>query len=208
MDAFASTLVEVPLNTVRLWMLLLAAGLLIPTLVSSETPHAAFARSWKGRSVVVRQALHSLVFNERGRMGTLRSSLREGLTVVTPHEGTYFQFDGRQGRDDIAGKDLQAVVNKVTEAYRGDPLEVRSYQRVEPLLVARYDPGVELVVKNVRVEQNRVKIDLLQLTSPEGGEDAVTSITVKWPAPISKSLSERALIENTMRGFVDVKLAP
>ena len=196
------------MKTVRLSLLMLAAGLLIPAAVSSETPHEAFARSWKGKSVVVRQPLHSLVFNERGRLGTLRSSLHEGLTVVTPHGGTYFQFDGRQGRDDIADKDLQAVVNKVTEAYRGDPLEVRSYQRVEPLLVARYDPGVELVVKNARVEQDRVKIDLVQLASPDGGQDAVTSITVKWPAPISKSLSERGLIENTIRGFVDLKPAP
>ena len=190
---------------VRLSLLVFAAGLLAPTLVSSETPHEAFAKSWKGRSVVVRQALHSLVFNERGRMGTLRSSLREGLTVVTPHEGTYFQFDGRQGRDDIAGKDLQAVVNRVTEAYRGDPLEVRSFQRVEPLLVARYDPGVELVVKSVRIEQDCVKMDLVQLTSPDGGQEPVTSITVRWPAPISKSLSERSLIESTFRNFVDLK---
>ena len=197
------------MKTVRLSLLFLAAaGLLVPTQVSSETPHEAFAKSWKGRSVVVRQALHSLVFNERGRLGTLHSSLREGLTVVTPHEGTYFQFDGRQGRDDIAGKDLQAVVNRVTEAYRGDPLEVHSFQRVEPLLVARYDPGVELVVKNVRVEQDRVKIDLAQLISPDGGQDPVTSITIRWPAPISKSLSERPLIESTMRGFVDLKPAP
>lgn len=196
-----------PVKMVRLSMVVLAAGLLVPTLVSSETPHEAFAKSWKGRSVVVRQALHSLVFNERGRLGTLRSNQREGLTVVTPNEGTYFQFDGRQGRDDIAGKDLQAVLNQVTEAYWGDPLEVRPYQRVEPLLVARYDPGVELVVKSVRIEQDRVKIDLAQLTSPDGGQEPVTSITVRWPAPISKSLSERSLIENTFRTFVDLKPA-
>ncbi len=196
-----------PVKT-ALWTLALAAGLLTPIVVSSETPQEAFARTWKGRSVVVKQALHSLVFNERGRLGAMKSGLREGLTVITPNEGAYFQFDGRQGRDDIAGRDLQAVVQKVTEMYRGDPLEVRSYQRVEPLLVARYEAGVELVVKNVRFEQHVVKIDFVQLTSPDGAQDPVTSITVKWPAPISKSLSERALIEDTMRGFVDIKPAP
>ena len=53
-----------------------------------------------------------------------------------------------------------------------------------------------------------MKIDLVQLTSPDGGQDAVTSITVKWPAPISKSLSERSVIEHTFRGFIDIKAEP
>ena len=85
----------------------------------------------------------------------------------------------------------------------GLPLE-----RVEPLLVTRYDPGVELVVKTVRFEPDRVKIEFVQLTSPDGAENPVTSITVKWPAPISKTLSERTLIEGTMRGFVDLTPTP
>lgn len=78
MDAFASTSVEVTLKSLRLWMLVLAAGLLIPTLVSSETPHEAFTKSWKGRSVVVRQALHSLVFNERGRLARYTAACAKG----------------------------------------------------------------------------------------------------------------------------------
>ena len=191
-----------------LWTLTLAACLATPIAVSSESPQETFAKEWKGRSVIVKQALHSLVFNERGRLGRTKNGLREGLTVVTPHEGSYFQFDGRQGRDDIYGRDLQAVVQKVTEMYRGDPLEVQSFQRVEPLLVTRYDPGVELIVKDVRFEQNVVKVEFVQPTSPDGSEDPVTSITVKWPAPISKSLSERVLIEGAMKGFLDIKPAP
>ncbi len=191
-----------------LWTLMLAACVATPIVVSSETPQEAFAKQWKGRSVIVKQALHSLVFNERGRLGRTKNGLREGLTVVTPNKGSYFQFDGRQGRDDIYGPDLQAVVQKVTEMYRGDPLEVQSFQRVEPLLVTRYDPGVELVVKDVRFEQNVVKVEFVQPTSPDGSEEPVTSITVKWPAPISKSLSERVLIEGTMHTFLDIKPAP
>lgn len=196
------------MKTARLWTLMFAANLLLPVLVSSETPHEAFTKAWKGRSVVVKQPLHSLVFNERGRLGMTKNGQREGLTVITPHEGTYFQFDGRQGRDHIAGKDLQAVLQRVTELYRGDPLDVAAFQRVEPLLVTRYDPGVELVVKTVRFEPDRVKIEFVQLTSPDGAENPVTSITVKWPAPISKTLSERTLIEGTMRGFVDLTPTP
>src|SRR5580765_6536312 len=39
------------------------------TIVAAETPQKAFAGEWQGRTVVIRQRLYSLVFNERGTMG-------------------------------------------------------------------------------------------------------------------------------------------
>ena len=51
---------------------------------ASDSPQDAFAKRWEGRSVTVRQPLYSLVYNERGRLGTTKSARRDGLTVVTP----------------------------------------------------------------------------------------------------------------------------
>jgi len=54
---------------------------------SAETPQQAFIRSWEGRSVVVRNTLYTLVYNERGKLGNTRSGKRDGLVVATPSQG-------------------------------------------------------------------------------------------------------------------------
>src|SRR5437773_6469479 len=45
---------------------------------------------------------------------------RDGLTVVTPSEGTYLQFDGRRGRDDIKETEPQRLKDAVATAYVGE----------------------------------------------------------------------------------------
>ena len=69
--------------------------------LSAESPQQAFVKSWEGQDVVVKQTLYALVYNERGRLGNTYGARRDGLTVVTPSQGVYFQFDGRQGRDEV-----------------------------------------------------------------------------------------------------------
>jgi hypothetical protein len=39
----------------------------------------------------------------------------------------------------------------------------------------------------------------------DGEQDQLTSLTVKWPVPLSKSLTERETIENLIRVFVEIK---
>src|SRR5262245_49773028 len=90
----------------------LASGL--PVLVAADGAQEAFSRHWEGRVVTVRQTLYSLVYNERGRLGTSHNGRRDGLTVVTPTNGVYFQFDGRQSRSDVAGRDPQRLVDAVS----------------------------------------------------------------------------------------------
>jgi hypothetical protein len=177
-------------------------------LIAAEAPHEDFARSWEGRQIVVKQALYTLVYNERGKLGNTHTAKRDGLTVVTPHDGVYLQFDGRQGRDSLSGRDPQGLFDAVSVAYRGNALEVRSYRKVEPLLITRYDPGAALVVRRIRVERDTVRFSFVQADGPDGAEDAVTSLTVKWPVPLSKSFSERPLIEQAIRAFVDLAPAP
>lgn len=170
--------------------------------LTAESPQQAFVKAWDGRAVVVRTTLYSLVYNERGKLGNLRSGVREGLIVATPSKGNYYQFNGRQGRDAVVESDLQRVVASINTAYEADSLEVRSYRKVEPLAIQRYDRGVELVVSGVRVDRDEIRLDF---APADGGQDPVTSVRIKWPTPWSKSFSERALVEDLVGRFVEIK---
>ena len=170
---------------------------------AADSPQLAFSRSWEGREVRVKRALYTLVYNERGRLGNSYSGKREGLTVLTPYDGIYFQFEGRYGRQDILVRDPQQIIDAVAVEYQGDTLEVRSYRKVEPLMLARYDPGVALVVTKVQFARNTVRLILVESTGSGAKENSETAITVRWPAPLSKSLSERQLIEGLLGWFVD-----
>jgi len=180
----------------------------VAELAAGERPQQAFVRNWEGRRVIVKRALFTLVYNERGLLGNTASGKRDGLIVVTPFEGVYFQFDGRQGRNDVVGRDPQRMVDAVADAYQPDSLDVRSYRKVEPVSIARYDAGVELVVKKVRLDRDTVKLTFVQPTGPDGPDDPVTSLTIKWPMPLSKSFAERDQIERMIRPFVDVTPIP
>jgi hypothetical protein len=189
----------------RLAALAIALASTVSGLTAADRPQRVFAKDWEGKHVIVKQTLFTLVYNERGLLGKTAAAKREGLTVVTPSDGTYLQFDGRQGQDDIAGRDAQRVVDKVVAAYSANNLDVRSYRKIEPLAVARYDAGVELVVSSVRMDRDTVRLSLVQMTGPDGADDPVTSLTIKWPLPLSRSFSERDNIEKLIRPFLDVK---
>src|SRR5213592_3431387 len=69
--------------------------------LSAESPQRIYARTWEGKTVVLKRVLYTLVYNERGLLGNVRSGRRDGLTVLTSSRGMYFQFDGRQGKDAV-----------------------------------------------------------------------------------------------------------
>jgi hypothetical protein len=177
----------------------------VPVL-AADNPQQAFSKAWEGRSVLVRQSLYTLVYHERGKFGQTRNSKRDGLTVVTPSEGVYFQFDGRQGRDDVVEPSPQRIVDSVNDVYQGDALDVRSYRKVEPVVLERYDPGAELVVLRARVDLNAVRLAFARVDGDDA-ESAVTWLTVKWPVSFSKSFSERDAVENLILRFVGPKSA-
>lgn len=172
------------------------------TSVAAESPQQAFVKGWKGQPVVVKKALYSLIYNERGKLGTTRDGQREGLLVAIPLGSEYLQFDGRQGRDTVIANEPEMLVRAVNAAYQPDGLDVRSYRKLEPLAVHRFEPGVELVVSAVRIERDEVT---LEFVDTGGGKEAVTSLRVKWPLPISPSFGERASVEDVLRRFVNVK---
>jgi hypothetical protein len=171
---------------------------------AGDSPQEAFVKSWVGRSVVVKRTLFTLVYNDKSVLGTTSSGKREGLVVVTPFDGEHLQFDGRGGRDDVIGQDPRQFVEAVRTAYMVDSTEARSYRRVEPLMIAHYDAGVELIVKNVRVGKDTVKLSFVQPAGPDGPEAIVTTLTVKWPLPFSKMFTEKDGVEQLLLLYVSV----
>jgi hypothetical protein len=174
----------------------------LSTVSAAEAPQLAFSRSWEGRQVRVKRALYTLVYNERGRLGNTYSGKREGLTVLTPYDGIYFQFEGRQGRQDVVVRDPQQISDAVAAEYQADTLDVRSFRKVEPVMIVRYDVGVALVVTKVWFERDTVTLTLAESTGSAAKENSETTITIRWPTPLSKSLSERQLIEGLLGWFI------
>jgi len=178
--------------------LLVVAAAGVP--LAADTPQQTFAKTWEGRTVTVKTTLYSLIFNERGKLGTTRSGLREGLIVVTPSKGAYFQFDGRQGRGEIVRNNLQGFVAAVNAEYEKDALDVRPYRKLEAVAINRYDPGVELLIVGVRMLPDEVRVDL-----SAGDGTLATGIRIKWPVPLSKAFNERPLVENVLQQFFDIR---
>jgi hypothetical protein len=172
----------------------------------AETPQETFAKSWAGTHVVVKQPLYTLVYNERGRLGNTYRSKRTGVTVTTPFHGSYFQFDGQNSEVDITDKDPQRLMSRITETYRRSlVLNEGTFQKIEPLLLVRYEPGVQLVVKTVRVEVDRIKVTFVKdAVTGDDAHEIATALSIKWPVPFSAALSEREQIDALIRQFVDV----
>ena len=176
--------------------------LLFAGTIAAESPQRAFAKAWTGQPVVLKRVLYSLIYNERGKLGTTRSGERAGLLVATPLRGEYFQFDGRHGRDTVTAKDPELLSRAVFAEYEIDALDVRPYRKLEPLAVHRFEAGVELVVSDVRIERDEVRLEFIE---PTGSKETVTSLRVKWPLPLSPSFGERTPVEDVLRRFVEIR---
>jgi hypothetical protein len=190
----------------RVTSALAVVAIAVSVLSAGENPQQAFAKNWEGRTVVLKQSLYTLVYDERSRIGKVREGKRDGLTVVTPFEGTYLQFDGRRGRDDIKETEPQRLKDAVATTYISDALfELEASRTIVPIVVNRHDAGVECVVRKVQLDRYSVRLLLASPGGVDGDQDSLTSLTVKWPIPLSKSLSERDSIENLIRRFVEIK---
>lgn len=192
----------------RLAIGLAACMTLLPMrIAAADSPQQIFARSWEGKVVVLKQALYTLVYDERGKLGNTHSGRRDGLMVATPSSGAYLQFDGRQGKDAIVDKQPLRMFDTIKAAYMPDALDVRAYRKVEPIVIHRYTAGAQLVVSRVRVDKDVVRVAFAQSLTDEAETDPATWLTIKWPVPFNKSFSERALVEDLLQQFVEIKPA-
>jgi hypothetical protein len=189
----------------RVWSASVAALVLAAAAVASAANNQKeFEKLWTGRHVVVKRPLYSLVYNESGLGGSVKAGLRAGLTVVTPSAGTYYQFDGRHKVDDIVAHDVQEIAKSVQLAYQKEKLLGEGWtQKIDPVLLTFYDAGVALKVSTARVERDTVRLTLVLASGAD--DDVATSLTVKWPAPLSKSLSERGNIEQLIQQYLTVR---
>ena len=177
----------------------------VSVLSAGENAQQSFAKNWEGRTVVLKQPLYTLVYDERSRIGMVREGKRDGLTVVTPSEGTYLQFDGRRGRDDIKDTEPQRLKDAVAIAYVSESLlALEASKTIEPIVINRHEAGVECVVRKILLSRYAVKL-VFASSGLDGEQDHLTSLTVKWPVPLSKSLTERESIENLIRRFVEIR---
>ena len=180
-------------------LLLLAVAAVSVTAAPSGT--RAFTTAWEGRTVVLTRPLFSVVFDERVRALPLfkRQGKIAGLTVGTPSE-TYYQFDARRdSEDDVIDRDPNRLLARMQTQYRRSThLEIGNVQDAQAVMLVRYEPGVRLVVRKVQFERDRLR---LTLHKPEDS-DVATTVTVKWPAPWSKDLTEATLIDAVLSRFV------
>jgi hypothetical protein len=81
--------------------------------------------------------------------------------------------------------------------------DVREYPKVEPIVITTYEPGVELIVSDVRIERDRVRLFFADSRTTES--TTVTSLMVQWPTPFSKSFSERGAVETIIRRYIQAR---
>jgi hypothetical protein len=167
----------------------------------ADSPQEDFTRAWVGKTVFLKQPLFTLSYDERGTLGQTRRDRRDGLNVVTPFKGSYLQFDGRQGQEDVTESNPLRLFDKVNVLYQPNTLAFRSYRKVQPHLIYRYDPGPPLTVSGARVERDLVRIVLVD-PKTDFGEEPATALTVRWPAPFSRAFSERSAVEGLIQQYL------
>lgn len=164
----------------------------------------AFVAAWEDRAVVLKRTLYSIVYDERSRVLPLvkRQDRVSGLTVATP-SGTYYRFDARRdSEEDIIERDPDRVLSTLQNQYRrGMYLDIGPAQDVEALMLVRYEPGVRLIVRRLEIERDRVRLSFHKENNP----DLATTLTVQWPAPLSKELTESSPIDDVLTRFVTRK---
>jgi hypothetical protein len=183
--------------------------ILCVTLAAAVSLHAAersgkraFQDAWVGRSVIVTRPLYSVVYDERSRLVPIikHRDRVTGLTVVTPAGTFYYQVDARRdSEDDIIDQDPNRVMSEMQKrSVRSMHLDNGAVEDIEPLMLVRYSPGVEFIVRKVQIDRDRVRLHFHKA----GEDDLATTLTVKFPTPLSKDLTESPLIDNALALFV------
>ena len=190
-------------SPIRLVLILSVALAAAASLHAAElSSKKAFQDAWVGRRVVVKRVLYSVVFDERSRVLPIvkHRDRVSGLNVVTPTGTSYYQFDTRRdSEDDIVDQDPDRIVSKMkNQYYRSMHLDNGAVQDIEPLMLVRYSPGVTFIVRKVQIDRDRVRLYFHK----DGEADLATTLTVKFPIPLSNELTESPLIDDALTRFV------
>jgi hypothetical protein len=176
----------------------LVSAYAVQSVAASDDPRKDFKMRWEGRHVVLKQTLLTLVYDQRGRLGTT-SRKRDGLTVARS-SGAYLQFNGRYSEGDLVEKEPDRLVDVVRQTYiRGYMNDVGWYYRINPILIERYEAGTVLVVRDVELDDDGVRLSFVD----DRDQDFATGLTVKWATPLSRRFTEAPLVEDLIRQYVD-----
>jgi hypothetical protein len=192
--------VNAPIRLLPVVLILLATSA-FPLDAVAQSGRKAFVGGWENRAVVVKKTLYSIAFDERPRYLPFvkREDRIVGLTVATWSD-TYYRFDARRdSEEDIIERDPDRIAAILrTQYYRGLHLDIGNVQDVQPSMLLRYEPGVELVVRKIQFERDYVRLFLHQ----NRDSDLATTLTVQWPVPLSKELTESSLIDDVLMRFL------
>ena len=179
-------------------VVVLVSACAVQSVAASDDPRKDFENRWEGRHVVVKQTLLTLIYDQRSRLGTT-SRKRDGLTVVRS-SGAYLQFNGRYSEGDIVDTEPDRLIDAVRQTYlRGYMNDVGWYYRVNPILIERYEAGTILVVRDVELDDDRVRLSFVD----DRDHDFATGLTVKWAMPLSRRFTEASLVEDLIQQYVD-----
>src|SRR5262249_47791748 len=93
----------------------------------------------------------------------------------------------------------QEVIDQITTTYRRQlSLDIGFYLRIEPLLIVSYAPGGELVVTDVRLDRDRVRLSFGSVASDVPAGELATALTVQWPTNLRAARAHSAPLN---RGF-------
>ena len=169
---------------------------------SERSGKKAFQNAWMGRSVVVKRALYSVVYR---RAQSCSATHQASGSSQRTHRGDadrnlYYQFDARRNSEkDIIDRDPNGIVSAMRKQYfRSMHLDIGTAQDVEPLMLVHYSPGVALIVRKVQIDRDRVRLYFHK----DGKAELATTLTVKFPTPLSNELTESPLIDDAITRFV------
>ena len=188
----------------------LAIALMMTTGAASTVTGAGggvseLAKSWNGRRVVVKSTLYTVLYDEVGRVGIHYHGKQAGLTIATP-EGQYYEFDapGSEEEDVVEQTPNDVFSEMSTRFVRAYHLDIGIVKTITPLSLRQFEPGAVLIVDSIKVDRTRVRFAFRRAGEARATDAAfATSLTIEWPVPLSKSLSERDGIEGVLRRFVD-----
>ncbi|MDE3153675.1 MAG: hypothetical protein KGN76_01160 [Acidobacteriota bacterium] len=189
-----------PRHTVALCVSLLLAA--------SMASGATLKATWLHRQVALKQPLYSVLVM-RSTFGGGAVLSRQGLAVVSPEKGVYYQFHGSffSGDRDVTGSNIDDVFDEISAEHRLMPprmAEPGSGPPRPPMAVSRparlvtYTTGTLLQVRKVAIGKDRVTLTFDDLH----GEHAATTLTVQWPQPFSPGLTEQPEIEQLLEQFL------
>jgi hypothetical protein len=132
----------------------------------------AFEQTWRGRHVVLKQPLYSIIATDAGNVLSEPGPKTNGVTVISPSNGTYYEglFGGKEHRD----RDVQQLTAKASAATanmtRQKNITVYEHVKGNDAQLVTFKVGAAMTVKTVGHRGDRLWIGLYDDLTTKGPE--------------------------------------